>query len=107
MSTKALRERRPLGSARRREDDQQATVVVVGGKDVGDRFGRQIALGVYRDLLAERAHPPLERGLDRVGDSATVAVGALAALPCLPPLQAEDLLHRTADHVLVGEAGTR
>src|ERR1041384_1359014 len=86
--------RRLTASALRRQDDQQATVVVVGGKDVGDRLGGKVALGVDRDLLAKRANPPLQGGVDRI-----------AVFAVLFPLQSQYLFHRPADHVLVGQTG--
>src|SRR4029077_124649 len=97
--------RRFICSALGRQDDQQSAVVVVGGEHVGDRLGGQVALGVDGHLFAERAHAPLERGLNRVGAPVAVEVGGLAAVALLQPLQAENLLHGAADHVLVGESG--
>ena len=41
------------------EHEQQTAVVVVGREEIGDRLGRQVALGVDRDRLVERADAPL------------------------------------------------
>src|SRR6476619_4173425 len=56
----------PIVSGLGREDDQQSSVVVIGGEDVGHRLSGQVSLGVDGDLLAQRAHPPLQRCFDRV-----------------------------------------
>src|SRR3954451_22890989 len=80
-NTRRWRRRFPMSrvSALRREDDQQAAVLVVGREDVGYGIRGEVTLGVDGDALAERADPPLERGLDRIGDPVPVDVRALAA----------------------------
>src|SRR4051812_29881481 len=71
------------------QHEQQSAVVVVGGEDVGfGRFGT-IALGVHHHRLVEHPHSPLERGPDVV-------------VPGLE-LEAQDLRHRSPDHVQVAE----
>src|SRR5215208_7956421 len=78
------------GSARS-QDEQQAAVVVVGREDVRLCRLRAVALGVDGDLLVEDADAPLQRGAD-------VVVAVLE-------LQPQDLLDRTADDVLIAQAG--
>src|SRR3954451_625643 len=75
---------------RGRQDEQQSAVVVVCREDVGLRPLRPVSLRVNGDRLVENAHSPLERGAD-------VVVARLE-------LEAEHLLHRAADHVVVAEA---
>src|SRR3954468_18120973 len=97
-STKKFRRRFPMSpvSALRREDDQEPAVLVVGGEDVGDGIGGKGAPGGDGDPLSERPNPPLQRGLDRVGEPVTVGVGSLAPFAGFAPLQAEHFLHRAA-----------
>src|SRR4051794_23232958 len=114
--TKALRRLRPTSAAPwrpsspegrllRRQDEQQSAVVVVRREEVRDRLGGKVSLGVHRDLLSERAHAPLERRLDRVGDAVVIRVGRLAAVALVDPLEAEDVPDRAPDHILVAQAG--
>src|SRR6478752_2097181 len=91
-------------SALRGQDNQETAVVVVGGEDIGDRLGREVALRVHRDALAERADPPLQRGLDGVREAVAVRVGRLPAVALLQPVEAEHVADGPADDVLVGEA---
>src|SRR3954464_1689785 len=94
ISAASKRRRRRSGDLLRRQDQQKAPVLVVPRKDVGDSLGGQIALGIYRNPLAEGAHAPLEGGLDRVGVAVLVGVGGLTAVAVVDPLEAQDLLHR-------------
>src|SRR3712207_4548155 len=50
---------------RRREDQQQAAVLVVGGEQIGDRLGGDVALRVHGHRLAELADAPLQDGAHR------------------------------------------
>ena len=76
---------------RRREHEEKPTVVVVGGEEVRDRLGGQIALRVDRHALAQLPDAPLEHGADGV-------------VPVLEG-EAEHLPHLAADDLLVREAG--
>src|SRR4051794_25700243 len=89
----------------RRQDEQQSAVVVVRREEVGDRLGGKVSLGVDRDLLSERAHPPLERRLDRIGGAVAIGVGRHSPVTLVDPLEAEDVLDRAPDHVLISQAG--
>src|SRR3954454_23241469 len=80
-----------VAGLRGRQHEQQSAVVVVRGEDVGLRPLRPVSLRVNGDRLVENTHSPLERGAD-------VVVTRLE-------LEAEHLLHGTADHVIVTEAG--
>ena len=55
-----------------RQRDEQAAVVVVGGEEVGDDLLLDAAARADRELLAEPAHAPFARELDRlrVGEAA-------------------------------------
>src|SRR3954452_9953132 len=104
--TKRLRRLLPMPpSTLRGEDYQQSPIVVIGREDVGNRLRRKIALGVDRDAFSQRAHAPLQRGRDRVGAVAAAAFAWFVAAALGSPFEAENLLHRSADHVLVGQPG--
>src|SRR3954452_19007340 len=76
---------------RRRQDEQQPAVGVVGRKQVGDRLGRQVALGMDSYRLSQPPHAPLQRHPHLV----------LRAVEGQP----EHVADRPPDHLLVGEAG--
>src|SRR5436305_912984 len=103
--TKRLRRLLPIPlSTLRGEDDQQSPIVVIGREDVGNRLRRKIALGIDRDPLSQRAHAPLQRGGNRVGAVVSVAFARFVAAALGAPFEAEDLLYRAANHILVGKS---
>jgi hypothetical protein len=75
----------------RRQDEQQPAVVVVGREDVCLGGLGTVALGVDDDGLVEHPDAPFERRADVVA--------------AVLELEAEDLLHRASDDVLVTQAG--
>src|SRR3954452_15927753 len=87
------------------EDQQQAAIVVVGREEIGDRLGGQITLGVDGYPLAQRADAPLEGRLDRGCFAGVVRVGGGAPISPVDPLETEHVTDRSADHLLVLEAG--
>src|SRR5437763_13681087 len=99
------RPRSQAGRLLRRQDEQQSAVVVVRWEEVRHRLRGKVSLGVDRDVLPERAHPPPERRLDRVGDAIVVGVRRLAAVALVDPLEPENVLDGAPDHVLVAQAG--
>src|SRR5919107_4675898 len=92
---KKLRRRSVMSLARslllRGQDEEEPAVVVVGREQVGRRLGREVALGVDLDRLAELPHPPFEHGRPRV-----LVVGEP---------QTEPLAGRPADDALLLEPG--
>src|SRR3954449_3286372 len=90
-STNPLRRELVIGSGLRGEDEQQAAVLVVGREYVRLRGLGAVALSVHGHGLVEHPNAPLERRAD-------VVVAVLEG-------EAEHVLHRTADHVGVAEAG--
>src|SRR5689334_4937734 len=73
------------------QDEQKPAIVVVGGKDVCGCRLRPVSLRMDGNRLLQHAHPPFECCADRIA--------------VFLELEVEEFLDRTADRVLLAEAG--